>query len=245
MFSLGLFGRSMSTAKHIAPDRSLSAFNCPFCHAFAAMTWGVTYEGPYYNVPSNKASPTPVKHDAVLKPGTNTQLCAGLEYARCTHCKLATVWFNGKLVHPAVVEFGPAPAADLPADIKKDFVEARVIGGQSPRGAAALLRLCVQKLCKHLGEDDGNLNNAIGNLVRKGLDAGVAQALDTVRVIGNEAVHPGTMDLRDDVQIAERLFELVNYITDAMITQPARREALFGQIPPGSRAGIDRRDGKK
>lgn len=44
------------------------------------------------------------------------------------------------------------------------------------------------------------------------------QALDSVRVIGNEAVHPGTMDLRDDVFTVLSLFGLVNFIVQKAIT---------------------------
>jgi hypothetical protein len=47
------------------------------------------------------------------------------------------------------------------------------------------------------------------------------------------------------VSALEKLFELVNYIADAMITQPARRAALFGELPPEKRAGIEQRDRKK
>jgi hypothetical protein len=36
--------------------------------------------------------------------------------------------------------------------------------------------------------------------------------LDSARVIGNEAVHPGTMDMRDDHDTAIKLFGLANLI---------------------------------
>jgi hypothetical protein len=47
------------------------------------------------------------------------------------------------------------------------------------------------------------------------------------------------------LKTVEKLFELVNYIADAMITQPARRAALFGELQPEKRAGIEQRDRKK
>lgn len=97
--------------------------------------------------------------------------------------------------------------------------------------------------CIHLGEKGKNINDDIGALVKKGLGSDVQEALDTVRVIGNNAVHPGTIDLEDDVETAERLMELVNYVVDEMITRPARRKAMFAKVPPGAKEAIARRDG--
>lgn len=126
------------------------------------------------------------------------------------------------MVFPLVV-LAPAPNPDLPNEIAVDFEEARNVAPRSSRAAAALLRLCVQKLCIHLGEPGDNINSDIANLVGKGLPAKIQQALDIVRVIGNNAVHPGQIDLRDDSETAYQLFNLVNLIADVMITQPLSR----------------------
>lgn len=66
-----------------------------------------------------------------------------------------------------------------------------------------------------------------------------------MRVIGNEAIHPGVLDLRDDIDTANELFTLVNLIADAMITQPKRLDAMYEKIPPEKREQIERRDNKK
>jgi len=68
-----------------------------------------------------------------------------------------------------------------------------------------VVRLAVQKLVNSLVDEDLTIDRAIQALVNKGLPETVQKALDYVRVIGNEAVHPGQMDLRDDRATAERL----------------------------------------
>jgi len=136
----------------------------------------------------------------------------------------------------------PLPSEDLPPDVKDDYIEARNIMNNSPRGASALLRLSLQKLMPHLGEKGKNLDTDIGNLVKKGLPVTIQQALDCVRVIGNNAVHPGELDLKDDTETATALFGLVNMITDAMIAEPKAIKALYDKIPKGAKEAITKRD---
>jgi hypothetical protein len=112
----------------------------------------------------------------------------------------------------------------------------------SPRGAAALLRLCIQKLCDALGQEGKKLDDAIASLVKDGLDPRVQKALDTVRVIGNNAVHPGSIDLRDDVATATTLFSLVNLIAEKMITVPKHVDEVYESLPQSAKNRITKRD---
>jgi Domain of unknown function (DUF4145) len=166
-----------------------------------------------------------------------------LNLSKCYSCKKIAVWVFDRLVFPAKKsEVRPNP--DLPENVIRDFEEAREIVDASPRGAAALLRLCIQKLCAHLGEKEKTIDDAIASLVRKGLNPLVQQALDIVRVIGNESVHPGELDLRDDRETASELFGLVNAIADQMITHPKAVEALYKKLPENKRKAIEKRDRK-
>lgn len=58
----------------------------------------------------------------------------------------------------------------MPGDIKDDFQEAADIVGRSPRGATALLRLCIQKLMPSIGGKGKDLNADIAKLTNEGLE---------------------------------------------------------------------------
>ena len=203
------------------PARGKSAFHCPHCRAFANHLWyelvGVIRSTGHIQMP-----------DWVV--------------SKCSHCSGLTIWNNKAMVFPDTSLAAP-PNPDLAPEIIADFEEARSILQQSPRGAAALFRLCIQKLCVHLGESGKNINADIAALVKKGLNPKVQKSLDVVRVVGNESVHPGTIDLRDQPQTAVQLASLINIIADAMLTQPKLVDDLYGTLPEAKREEINKRDG--
>ena len=161
--------------------------------------------------------------------------------AHCQNCTAISIWIYDQLIWPSV-STAPLPNEDLPEDIKQLYCEARAIVDKSPRGATALLRLSIQLLCKQLGQPGKNINTDIGNLVSKGLEPTVQMALDVVRVVGNNAVHPGQIDMSDNIEAATALFGLVNHIADKMITQPQRVEKIYNALPKSTRDAITKRD---
>lgn len=172
-----------------------------------------------------------------------SQIFHNLFCSQCFDCKKIAVWVHDKLIYPSS-KSGPPVNLDLPDDIAADYEEARSILDLSPRGAAALLRLCIQKICIHLGEKGKKIDDDIASLAAKGLNPIVKKSLDIVRVVGNDAVHPGTMDLRDDRDTALQLFSLVNIISQQMISLPKSVEELYLKIPESKRDAIDARDAK-
>jgi uncharacterized protein DUF4145 len=165
-----------------------------------------------------------------------------LNLSRCHSCKGFAIWIKEGIVYPAH-DVAILPHDDMPADVKPDFIEAAEIVDKSPRSAAALLRLAIQKLMPHLDEKGDNLNASIANLLKKGLDRKVQQALDVVRVTGNNAVHPGELDLKDDRATATQLFALVNIIVQSTISAKAQIEAMYSSLPEGALKAIEKRDG--
>jgi hypothetical protein len=164
-----------------------------------------------------------------------------LHLSKCFTCKKIAVWVHDNLVFPNKLYTVP-PNQDLPEDVRRDYEEAGEILDKSPRGSAALLRLAIQKLCIHLGEPGKNINTDIASLIKRGLDKRVQQALDVVRVIGNNALHPGQMDIKDDKDTARTLFGLVNLIAEKMIGEPKHVQNLFESLPEGARKQIEERD---
>jgi hypothetical protein len=208
--------------EHVAPFLDGDAFHCLFCGVLAQQVW------------------------QRLSYGNSVQTYYA-SYSRCTcrNCTNSSIWSQAeeRCIDP-VIGGGPRPHVEMPEDAKADYDEARRIIGLSPRGACALLRLCVQKLCVDLGEPGNNINDDIASLVKKGLPEEVQEAMDSLRVIGNNAVHPGELDLSDDTETASGLFNLLNFVVEEMIAQPKRRRGIFEKLPVKAREAIQHRDGK-
>jgi hypothetical protein len=199
------------------PELNGSSFNCPWCNSYSHMNWDW------------------------LKTTTHHNSISNLKISFCSHCDMYSLWYNGQMIFPAKISV-ELPNSDLPEEIIADYNEAANIVSISPRGATALLRLAIQKLCKHLGGKGENINDDIANLVKNGLPSRIQKALDTVRVVGNEAVHPGVFDLNDNKEIAFALFKLVNIIAEKMISEDKEIDKLYEILPEEKREQIKKRD---
>lgn len=203
------------------PSALKDAFTCPNCTVFSHHQWW----GHYF--PGGGA------HE--VHP-------SAAYFGKCARCGEYSVFIGDRLVHP-MIGIAPPPNAAMPDGVKMIYSEAASVLTNSPRASAALLRLAVQVLCKHLGEEGANINTDIKHLVAKGLPEVVQQSLDVLRVTGNEAVHPGQIDT-DSPEVVIRLFELLNVIVEYMIALPNRVGKLFQELPAGALEGIAQRDRK-
>lgn len=159
-------------------------------------------------------------------------------------CRQFSYWISGKLVYPKILTNLP-PHGDMPDSVVGYYNEARQIAGDSPRAAAALLRLAAKKLCEELGETEQNLNRDIGNLKKKGLPESVIQSLDSLRITGNEGgAHEGQIDLsgEDNKPLVEKLFRLLNFIVEKTIAEPRNVEETFHSMPEGQKQSVKDRD---
>lgn len=159
----------------------------------------------------------------------------------CVACKQSTIWYQGKPIYPREAAIPPA-SENMPLKVREIYDEAGRVLVDSPRSAAALLRLALQILINELGEEGENINKDIASLVKKGLPTQIQQAMDVLRIIGNNAVHPGTITFDDDPSIAAKLFITINLIVEVMITQPKDIAKLYENLPETSLDAIKRRD---
>lgn len=218
---------------YFPPEFGNDAFHCPYCNVYARQL--------YAHIASYDGFPLPSKcYGAGLYRGAISSKWA---VTVCQRCDEEAFWNDEKLIYPIKLSVAP-PNGDLPKEIKDDYLEAAHVLNDSPRAAAALLRLALQKLCKELGEKGENINDDIKNLVRKGLNSLVQKSLDALRITGNNAVHPGEINLIEEPERVVKLFALINFIAAKMISEPAEINSFYSQLPPGSLEAIEKRDKK-
>ncbi|MGF9755338.1 DUF4145 domain-containing protein [Microvirga sp. 0TCS3.31] len=200
------------------PTFNGSGFHCPHCGVYAAQTW-------------KQAD----SHGQMLPWFIN----------RCGRCVDFSLWVNEELAYPRT-RHGASPNPDMPAHVRAVYDEARDVSSISRKSAAGLLRLALQMLVDDLEPGANNINRKIGALVEKGLPKQIQQAMDALRVIGNESVHPGQIDLDGaDASVVEALFALLNVIVEDRISKPKQISEMYGLIPKEKREGIENRDKRK
>ena len=204
---------------YVQPAAREDAFHCPHCGSFSDQNW-----------------------INLLVQNHNTRIRRDdFDIGCCRRCDEITVWKDDQMVFPLTGN-APLPNPDMPDDIKSDYLEARNIVTSSPRSACVLLRLCVEKICDEKNATGSTLNDKIGMLVKQGLGDEIKNALDSVRIIGGQAVHPLMMDLKDDTKTATALFQVVNYISDWAHTRGKTIQNIFDSLPNEKKKAIKDRD---
>lgn len=218
-----------------------NAFVCPHCSSFAQQDWhfidiltksfvdrnGFDEEVDYYELVSFENP----------KPGTK------IAFSDCKVCSQSALWFDRKLVYPRknTIE---KPHELMPKEVKEIYDEAAAVYDISPRSSAALLRLGLEILLPHLGADKAKINTMIQQLVEERKAIGrVQKAMDALRVIGNDAVHPGVIDLegRDNKEVSLALFKITNYIVAETLGSDEMIEDLYSLLPGRVKEGIETR----
>src|SRR5580704_18524164 len=155
-----------------------------------------------------------------------------LHVSRCYNCKGFTVWVRDRLVFPVTVEEAPhviegefqgavvdlqAPAEDVQHgnehvqanaeevdEASEDFEEAAAILNKFPRGAAALTRICIQKMMPLVKANAKNPDENFSSLVRKGLEVEIQQAMDVLQVVRKNPLQRSEVDLKEENETAKK-----------------------------------------
>lgn len=212
---------------YIAPEFRASGFHCPHCNVYSHMIW-----------------------DSLNIHASVTPFIA----ATCSCCSKLSLWeitqgtsnrpSAGSLIYPDKC-LVPEPHIDMPENVKNDYLEAASIFSKSPRASAALLRLALHKLVIHLGEKGDNINQDIRSLAARDLlPRAVIKLADTIRLTGNEALHPGVM-LEEDIDlIAGKMFDFLNFIVRNAITEQKEIEHFYNLTPESKRLAAEALDAK-
>lgn len=211
----------LMSGEYIAPKQGEGKFHCPNCHVLAHQRWGDVQ-----------------LHIANVRSGTMQPLMTSSD---CAHCGVTAVWVGESLIYPSAL-LAPPAHDDLAEPARTTYNEARAALPASARASAALLRLCLEQVVEALGATTGNLNDRIGELVAVGLPPPIQQAMDSLRLIGNDAIHAGQIDASDDPATALRLFGLVNLVVETMVTQPRLIAELYNGLPSTKLDQITQRD---
>ena len=219
------------------PKHGEKKFSCPQCNVVSSQSWkAVTIDLDMVGTDEPKA------FDYVTKNfGINNWRYS---YATCYNCGDISIWFNCKMIYP-LPRSGPDPNLDMPDETKDLFNEARDISIISPRASIALLRLCLEQLVNHLDPRKEPLNVKIKELVKRDIPEEVQQALDIVRVSGNDAIHDDTSStiyLDDTKEHLEMLFRTINIIVDKIISSDKQIKEAYGHLSQKDHKAIQNRD---
>lgn len=132
----------------------------------------------------------------------------------------------------------------MPDACKEIYNEAALVFSYSRRAAAALLRLCLQLLLKEAGIPGSSIDKQIQNLIKSGEDPSDVLYMDICRILGNESVHPGTINLNEDTDTAAVLFMFINMATSRLFTVKRQINEIYQKLPAGARKALEDRNAR-
>lgn len=175
------------------------------------------------------------------------QICKGISYDLCLpdeksqyicHFQLIRLW---PISTPSNI---PLPNADMPDECKKLYNEAALVFNHSPRAAGALLRLCLQVLLTEAKIKGKTIDQQIQNLIKSGEDPMNVLCMDICRILGNECVHPGIIDLNEEGDIAILFFEFINMTATRLFTAKRQVQEVYQKLPEGARKALEVRNAR-
>ena len=132
---------------------------------------------------------------------------ANLHMSNCHGCNGFSLWVGGVLVFPTKVD----QTSEL---VEEDVEEAAAILEKFPRGATALMRVCIQKLVPLLKENGKELNNYVSSLVHKGLEMEIQQAMEVLQVLRADPGQLSQLEAQADKETARRFLDSLKAVIE-------------------------------
>ncbi len=234
--------------KYVNPEPFKRSFTCPFCDTTSVHSWAFIDSAPVYPNPGfGNEFVSSFDDDWYMFEEQWDVPCRRLMnstlkewgIAECSHCGRLSIWHKTEMVYPRMRVTLPANEG-MPENVREVYQEAALVVYDSPRSAAALLRLALQMLLEAILKDKstGEIYKDMNRLVEKGASSQVIKAMDIIRYNGNASVHPGAIDLSQSGDDAMELFVLLNIISEAYISGPARIDEMYQSIPERKRVKL-------
>ena len=224
--------------KYYIPEYFKRSFNCPCCGVFAEQRWcflgSRSFDSSKYYINSRYIGP---KFMGI------TYLDDSFSASRREHCKEWVLWNDRKIIYPRSITV-ENPNPDMPEVAKGLYIESAQILQDSPRASAALLRLALQEILNEVveGGEKNNINKNIG-ILSKEVDKTTQKALDLIRINGNNAVHPGEIQIEEET--TEYMYKLLNIIVQKLISDKKQIDDLYNNLSENQKKSIKERDNKK
>ena len=235
------------------------SFNCPHCRVYSRQEWGylrsrdfndedydsnTEYDSPEL-VDYNTGYEYPDSNIKYVGPDPLGDICLDDSFAvsRCYHCKKWVLWKDLKIIYPRSITV-ENPNPDMPEVAKGWYMESAQILQDSPRASAALLRLALQEIINKVvkGGEKNDINENI-RILSKEVDEDTWKAMDLIRIIGNNAVHPGEIQVEEEN--TEYMYNLLNIIVQKTISNKKQIGDRFKRLPKSIKESINRRNNKK
>jgi hypothetical protein len=222
-------------SEYIEPQLGAESFSCPHCNTVAHQDWYSLFLKPENAAEVRVLTPEAVKalrqgdaqRDSIkeieqfverLKKNELTYeyqkhphplkvKMANLHISNCHACNRFSLWVGGLLVFPTRID-------KTPELVEEDLEEAAALLNKFPRGATALMRVCIQKLVPLLGENGEELNHRVSSLVRKGLEIEMQQAMDVLQVLRLDLAQLNPLESQADRETALRFLDSLKEVLE-------------------------------
>jgi len=246
--------------KQVAPAIDQLAFTCPHCHALARQFWFSVHADPLKADEKPVVATAEAVEALTFDDGEGHERDRKLTWAErmaggrpfldvhrefrnrdvqnawisyCFNCNEMCLWVGDQLLWPKCAA-EPEPKLDASPEGQGDYEKASQTLDASPRGAAMLLRLTTEKLCKELGGCEQGPKSEIAPPLQEEIDARVQKVLDAMRLIESDATPPDQIGVGDDRATAETLSGLVNLMCEKMMVEPRHLQALYAKVREGA-----------